>query len=104
MGTCMNSRFTRAILLCVCLGTASVWAQTSPDLDQLKARMTQLQQMMEELQAQMAAAEKAQPPAANAPAPAASKAPGARATPEQPSQAPAGATAEQVNSEPAPNP
>jgi hypothetical protein len=66
--------------------------------------MAQLQQMMEDLQAQMAAAEKAQSPAGNASSPAASKASGARPTPEQPSQAPGGATAEQVNSEAAPNP
>ena len=100
----MNSRFIRTILLCVCLGTASMSAQTSPDLDQLKAKMAQLQQMMEDLKAQMAAAENGQPSGANASAPAASKVPGAGGIPEQPSQAPGGATAEQVNSQPAPNP
>ncbi len=85
----------RIIFLVFFVSGLSVRGQ-SPDLNELKAKMAQLQQMMEDLKAQMAAAEKAQPSGAKAPAPG--------ATPEQPSQAPAGATAEQVNSEPAPNP
>jgi hypothetical protein len=78
-----------------------VWAQ-QPDLNQLKGKMEQLEQMMQELKQQIAAAEAAQRGAAPG------QAPTTQATktqaPEQPSQAPGGATAEQVNSEPAPNP
>jgi hypothetical protein len=52
---------------------------------------------VQDLKQQIAAAEAAQPGAVSKPAPTIQ-------TPEQPSQAPGGATAEQVNSEPAPNP
>ncbi|MFL6353401.1 MAG: DcaP family trimeric outer membrane transporter, partial [Bryobacteraceae bacterium] len=71
-------------------------------MNELKAKMAQLQQMMQELQAQMAAAEKGQ--ASPASATPASANPAKVPEPGQPDQAPAGATAEQVNSEPAPNP
>ncbi len=96
----MKQALSRSILAVFCLNATCGWAQ-APDLNELKAKMAQLQQMMEDLKAQMAAIEKGQPSGANAPAP---TAPAAGAILEQPSQAPAGATAEQVNSEPAPDP
>ena len=92
--------FTRFILAAFSIGTVSAWAQ-SPDLNELKAKMAQLQQTMDDLKAQMAAVEKQQTSGGSTPARTALP---TSATPQQPSQTPAGATAEQVNSEAAPDP
>jgi DcaP outer membrane protein len=82
--------------LLVCAGCVAIGRAQSPDMDQLKARMAQLEQMMQDLKAQMEAAEKAQPGAASK-----SASPATRF--EQPDQSPGGATAEQVNSEASPD-
>jgi hypothetical protein len=99
----MNVTLTRTIFVSFLVFSASGWAQStqSPDLNELKGKLQQLEQMMQDLKAQVAAAEKGQSSVTNTPVPPAQAQP---ATPEQPSQAPAGSTAEQVNSEPEPNP
>jgi DcaP outer membrane protein len=63
MKTCM----LRCLLLGFSVGTMSSWAQT-PDLSQLKAKLQQLEQMMQDLKQQISQVEAAQtPPGAPAP-------------------------------------
>src|SRR3954471_16885485 len=55
----MKGLAVRLILLVACVGTAFAWAQ-STDLNQLKSKLEQLDQMMQDLKKQIAAAEAAQ--------------------------------------------
>jgi DcaP outer membrane protein len=94
----MKDAAIRVIILVLCFGGTSAIAQTS-DMDQMKAKMAQLEQMMKDLRSQMAAVEKGQPSSV-------SKSAAVLASPaqDQPDKTPAGATAEQVNSEASPDP
>lgn len=97
----MKHPIFRYTLLFLSVAVLTGWPQ-APDLNQLKSKLDQLEQEMQDLKQQIAAAQAAQSGAAQAAQP--TKQAATAPTPEQPSQAPAGATAEQVNSEPAPNP
>jgi hypothetical protein len=57
----MQHRVFRRVLLGAFFGAISSWAQ-SPDLDQLKSKLQQLEQMMQELKQQIATVEQAQAP------------------------------------------
>jgi hypothetical protein len=55
----MKGLAVRLIFLIACVGAAFAWAQ-SPDLNQLKSKLEQLDQMMQDLKQQISAAEAAQ--------------------------------------------
>ena len=52
--------FLRNISLAICIGALPGWAQPSTDLNQLKAKLQQLEQMMQELKSQIVAVEQQQ--------------------------------------------
>ena len=77
----MNRSVLQCIFMVFSVGAVSGLAQ-SPDVDQLKIKLQQLEQSMQELKGQIAAVEQAQkPPGAVTPTPAP-----AQATPSQPGQ------------------
>jgi hypothetical protein len=79
----MNRSVLQCIFMVFSVGAVSGLAQ-SPDVDQLKIKLQQLEQSMQELKGQIAAVEQAQkPPGAVTPTPAP-----AQATPSQPGQVP----------------
>ena len=55
----MRPRIIRAILTVACTSGIYAWAQ-APDLTQMKAKLDQLEQMMQDLKQQIASAEAAQ--------------------------------------------
>jgi hypothetical protein len=78
----MNYRSVRYLLLVALVGATSGLAQ-SPDLNQLKTKLQQLEQMMQELKSQIAAVEQPQAPLAQTAATAQEK-PSSVPTPQVP--------------------
>ncbi len=80
----MKVLFVQVFLGVLCVSGASLQAQSSPDLDQLKAKLQQMEQMMQDLKQQITAIESAQKP----PGAVSTALPSSQAAHTQPSQAP----------------